>query len=392
MKDGNFPYSQSVDRSTTKETLVTGVPPPLSTSHPISSESGQSGQQNDLTLRERSSTTEHIDGKNMSSFNDSSSTRSRKKFRRGRSAESAIAFNSQRDSSLFLIPSQMMRITENSDVTSGGRRATSSLARITTSPNTPRAEKDGEVDVDRINFPLREQGASDLQIDSSSQHQRQPNSSSCLFHSSQIEQQRWDRSSSLNPQPLFSALSRRKGGLTQEHQQQNNQHLEHHQHQLHHLEETENIREDGEFSSLFWTDYATTANLPSVPCDNHVNSSIYPVHPYAHFFTDVTPNQVNQSTQTSRRQHHRAPSTSVVGSGQGITPETTDEVLIILRYLLWKTQTEDDKSRTVNDWRLLAQAVDRILFWLFTLITIISSVSFLVLIPIQRRGLSFLFG
>lgn len=78
-------------------------------------------------------------------------------------------------------------------------------------------------------------------------------------------------------------------------------------------------------------------------------------------------------------------------AGQNSSP-VDDEMLKILRYLMWRQQLEDQHNKMVHEWRLLALAIDKILFWVFLVITVVSSLSFLVIIPIQRRGFGFGFG
>lgn len=70
----------------------------------------------------------------------------------------------------------------------------------------------------------------------------------------------------------------------------------------------------------------------------------------------------------------------------------TDESLQILRYLLCRHKYESDESKTISEWRLLALAVDKILFWVFFVIIIFSSVFFLIIIPARKRGVSFIFS
>ncbi|RWS26207.1 nicotinic acetylcholine receptor alpha 5 subunit-like protein [Leptotrombidium deliense] len=66
-----------------------------------------------------------------------------------------------------------------------------------------------------------------------------------------------------------------------------------------------------------------------------------------------------------------------------------EEMLRILRYLLWRQELEDKHNKMVHEWRLLALAIDKVLFWVFLVITVTSSLSFLVIIPVQRRGFGF---
>ncbi|CAG2177461.1 unnamed protein product, partial [Oppiella nova] len=66
-----------------------------------------------------------------------------------------------------------------------------------------------------------------------------------------------------------------------------------------------------------------------------------------------------------------------------------EELTQILNYLLWRQEIEDNYNRMVHEWRLLALVIDKVLFWVFFVITLLSSLSFLVIIPIQRRGFPF---
>lgn len=70
----------------------------------------------------------------------------------------------------------------------------------------------------------------------------------------------------------------------------------------------------------------------------------------------------------------------------------TEESLQILRYLLYKHKSESDESKTISEWRLLALAVDKILFWIFFVVIVFSSAFFLIIIPARKRGVSFIFS
>ncbi|CAN7992835.1 unnamed protein product, partial [Ixodes hexagonus] len=87
----------------------------------------------------------------------------------------------------------------------------------------------------------------------------------------------------------------------------------------------------------------------------------------------------NNSSSTARHRRCRA----AAGSS---TRRVQEEVLRTLRYLLEKQEREDRTTRTVNEWRQMALVIDRVLFWIFLVMTVMSSLTFLVFIPIQRRG------
>ena len=63
-----------------------------------------------------------------------------------------------------------------------------------------------------------------------------------------------------------------------------------------------------------------------------------------------------------------------------------DELVKVVRNLLDKEgqQTKDDEIR--REWRMLAETVDRWLFWSFFFITTVSTVLFLVILPYTHRG------
>ncbi|XP_064474752.1 neuronal acetylcholine receptor subunit alpha-10-like isoform X2 [Ornithodoros turicata] len=90
-------------------------------------------------------------------------------------------------------------------------------------------------------------------------------------------------------------------------------------------------------------------------------------------------NEMGRNSGVPRRRHckKRTPSNRKI----------QDEVLRTLQYLLEKQEREDHVLRTVNEWRQMALIIDRFLFWVFLVVTVASSLSFLVIIPVQRRGL-----
>lgn len=117
----------------------------------------------------------------------------------------------------------------------------------------------------------------------------------------------------------------------------------------------------------------------------------YPRGEYAeHSASNESPSPVihgdtarNNASATARHRRCR----SGAGSGGGSTKRVQEEVLRTLRYLLEKQQREEHLTRTVNEWRQIALVIDRTLFWFFLIITAVSSICFLVVIPMQRRGL-----
>lgn len=58
----------------------------------------------------------------------------------------------------------------------------------------------------------------------------------------------------------------------------------------------------------------------------------------------------------------------------------------IVRYFLDRQRYAEDGQSVVVEWRQVAAVVDRILFWIFCVLTCISSALFLLIIPGYNRG------
>lgn len=68
------------------------------------------------------------------------------------------------------------------------------------------------------------------------------------------------------------------------------------------------------------------------------------------------------------------------------TNRTQDEIIRALKVLLSRQEREDAEKKRLNEWRVIAIAVDRILFWIFFLVTTVSSLVFLVILPVVKRS------
>ena len=64
---------------------------------------------------------------------------------------------------------------------------------------------------------------------------------------------------------------------------------------------------------------------------------------------------------------------------------STDQESLV-RYFMDRQKFSDDGQAVVIEWRQLAAAVDRILFWVFCVMTCVSSALFLLIIPGYNRG------
>lgn len=52
-----------------------------------------------------------------------------------------------------------------------------------------------------------------------------------------------------------------------------------------------------------------------------------------------------------------------------------------LKHLIDRQKNEEDRSEIVNEWKLMALIMDRLLFWLFTALTLLSTIFCLIIIP-----------
>lgn len=107
---------------------------------------------------------------------------------------------------------------------------------------------------------------------------------------------------------------------------------------------------------------------------------------------DLTCNESSSGDLTSgKRRSHQITSSKVNGSSSGsqCTTRVQEEILRTLRCILQRQEQEDYRIRVINEWRQIALVIDRILFWIFFVVTVVSSLTFLVIVPFQRRGLRF---
>ncbi|XP_054152688.1 neuronal acetylcholine receptor subunit alpha-10-like [Oppia nitens] len=133
-----------------------------------------------------------------------------------------------------------------------------------------------------------------------------------------------------------------------------------------------NIQTINNNNSSSGTTPTATANTPIGAQQQRSGSN-----PKSHKCTSSCDNDCQQ-----KQQHHCANYDKLM---------TAHEELIdtMCRYMLWKSELKAGDSAVIHEWRLLALFVDRILFWIFFIITFCSSVMFLIVIPIQQRGFPF---
>ena len=57
-----------------------------------------------------------------------------------------------------------------------------------------------------------------------------------------------------------------------------------------------------------------------------------------------------------------------------------------LKRLIDKQKLEEERNEIINEWKLMALIMDRLLFWLFTFFTVLSTVLCLVIIPFLKNA------
>ena len=73
------------------------------------------------------------------------------------------------------------------------------------------------------------------------------------------------------------------------------------------------------------------------------------------------------------------------GSGTGTaTTRTNEEILNALRKIIERYERDDSEEEMMYEWRQVALAVDRILFWIFFIGTLSSTILILIVAPITK--------
>jgi hypothetical protein len=57
-----------------------------------------------------------------------------------------------------------------------------------------------------------------------------------------------------------------------------------------------------------------------------------------------------------------------------------------LKHLINKQKHEEDRNEIINEWKLMALIMDRLLFWLFAFFTVLSTVLCLIIIPLLKNS------
>ena len=70
-------------------------------------------------------------------------------------------------------------------------------------------------------------------------------------------------------------------------------------------------------------------------------------------------------------------------NSDSIIQKTTSEILKYLKYLVAKSDDTDAEEDIISEWKQVALVVDRLMFWTFLLITIVSTLVILVFVPVS---------
>jgi len=94
---------------------------------------------------------------------------------------------------------------------------------------------------------------------------------------------------------------------------------------------------------------------------------------------DRKDNRFAPTNGESVRRHHR----QTLSRGHSYN-KTHDEIIQSLKRILEKHEREDRDYEIIQDWRRVAQVVDRILFWIFFFGTLTSTLAILVIAPASK--------
>ncbi len=89
------------------------------------------------------------------------------------------------------------------------------------------------------------------------------------------------------------------------------------------------------------------------------------------------------------QQSHPLSSSSIVTNPHSQNPLVNSNMFLLekhLKYLMNKQKQEEDRNEIINEWKLMALIMDRLLFWLFTFFTVFSTVVCLTIIPLLKNA------
>jgi hypothetical protein len=123
------------------------------------------------------------------------------------------------------------------------------------------------------------------------------------------------------------------------------------------------IKEDIDESDATLSDNVVTGNTPKTGSGHN-------------YFTDVQ-KSLNVPEQSSFNDN-----------SDSIIQKTTSEILKYLKYLVAKSDDTDAEEDIISEWKQVALVVDRLMFWTFLLITIVSTLVILVFVPVSAYDTS----
>lgn len=99
--------------------------------------------------------------------------------------------------------------------------------------------------------------------------------------------------------------------------------------------------------------------------------------------------QQHKTEETKHKRLSRLPAEEIHLKDRSVSRSNSigtihDEIQDTLQNLLTKQKELEHDQKITNDWRTLATRIDKILFYIFLLLTIISTVGLLVVVPFSR--------
>ena len=89
------------------------------------------------------------------------------------------------------------------------------------------------------------------------------------------------------------------------------------------------------------------------------------------------------SQDRNQAANHSCGSATTSGTG-GSATRTNEEILNALKKIIERYERDDSEEEMIYEWRQVALVVDRILFWIFLLGTLSSTIMILIVAPITK--------
>lgn len=132
-----------------------------------------------------------------------------------------------------------------------------------------------------------------------------------------------------------------------------------------------NNRASGQMANHHDYDGSNGESLPLRTMSNHHTSSVH------HQLQNLSSNLA--SPECTAPVTATAP--PVIGRSQ-----LHEEVLKTLQVLISRQELDDECEEIANEWRQVAQVIDRLLFWVFLLATVLITLLLLIIIPLLRHA------